>query len=130
MLRLLRAPPLLRQTRFELAHLRGVESARGLGCGLGSGRARVMARAEVPTVSEVPTAVVSGEECAEACSCVQGVQGCVQRCAGVCAEVSRGMQRCRLLEQLRRASLRLCRRPHGLLAAPLRPAQLCTQQRP
>jgi hypothetical protein len=40
------------------------------------------------------------------------------------------VQGCRLLEQLRRASLRLCRRPHRLLAAPLRPAQLCTQQRP
>ena len=34
-----------------------------------------------------------------------------------------------LLEQLRRASLRLCRRLHRLLAAPLRPVELRTQQR-
>ena len=38
-LNLLRAPPLLRQTRLELAHLGGVELARGLGLrfGVGSG---------------------------------------------------------------------------------------------
>ena len=55
----------------------------------------------------------------------------MRRGAQRCAEVCRGAEvlRCRLLEHLRRASLRLCRGLHRLLATPLRPVQLRTQLR-